>query len=215
MRKIIATLAALTLLGVGASATASSQALRQVLILGTSTTEGMGATPASNRYASLVASARPLDSFTVLGRGGTTLADPTTPNWLDYTVPSGFDVVVLQFGFNEWNRGTPVNTFKTWAGDFVTRVRAANPGARVIWLSPWISQYLPPSLPDGRAELWQQYGMAIESVLRAAGGSTAHVDLDPTGSRRLAAPYSLGSPDGLHYNNRGHAALADALLKVL
>jgi lysophospholipase L1-like esterase len=217
MRKITTALLALTLLGVGASTHASSSAAtgRKILILGTSTTEGMGATPLANRYASLVAQARPTDEFTVLGRGGTTLADAATANWLDYAVPGGHDVVVLQFGFNEWNRGTPVATFKTWAGDFVTRVRASNPGAKVVWLSPWISQYVPTSLPDGRAELWQQYGMAVGSVLRAAGGSTAHVDLDPTGSRRLAAPFSFGAADGLHYNNAGHAKIAEALLTVI
>ncbi len=215
MRKLTVTLLALALLGVGVSAQSAPRTVgRNVLILGTSTTEGMGATPAENRYTAVVARARPLDSFTVVGRGGTTLADPATPNWLDYAVPSGYDVVVLQFGFNEWNRSVSPEIFHTWAGDFVARVRTANPGARLVWLSPWISQYTP-TLPDARAELWQRYGQVIAAVLRAAGGEVTHVDLDPTGSRRLAAPYSLGSPDGLHYGNRGHAAIADALLRVL
>jgi lysophospholipase L1-like esterase len=213
VRTILSTLAALLLI---AACTVSSSAApaSNVLILGTSTTQGMGATPSSNRYASLVQAERPSATFTIHGVGGTTLADPATPNWLAYSVPTGFDTVVLQFGFNEWNRSTPAATFETWAVDFMTRVRTANPGARIVWLSPWISQYTA-VLPDVRAELWQQYGMATERALRAVGGSTAHVDLDPTGSRRLAAPYSLGAPDGLHYNNKGHRAIADALLLKL
>lgn len=214
MRTLIGLLAALGLI---AACTVSSVAspTTSVLVLGTSTTQGMGATPTSNRYASLVQADRPTTTFVVHGVGGTTLADPATANWLGYAVPSGFDTVVLQFGFNEWNRGTPAATFKTWAIDFMTRVRTANPGARIVWLSPWIAQYTPAALPDARAELWQQYGMAVDSALRTIGGSTAHVDLDPTGSRRLAAPYSLGAPDGLHYNNEGHRAIADALLARL
>lgn len=211
---IAATLVATAALSLAASTPSGAATGRNILILGTSTTDGMGANPASNRYATLVANARPLDTFTVLGRGGTTLADPATPNWLDYTVPGGFDVVVLQFGFNEWNRSTPAATFKTWAIEFAQRVRAANPGVRIVWLSTWVSQYVT-TTPDARANLWQEYGMAIESTLRTVGGDVTHVDLDPTGSRRLAAPFSYGGADGLHYNNAGHRALADALLTVL
>lgn len=212
-QRIAALLVSLLLVGVGVTASTAAQA-QNVLILGTSTTEGMGASPIEKRYATLVTNELQGATVTTFGRGGTTLADPATPNWLNYSVPSGYNVVVLQFGFNEWNRGTPATTFKPWAVDFMTRVRAANPGVRLVWLSPWIGQYLTPA-PDVRAHGWQEYGMAIESALRTVGGNTAHVDLDPTGSRRLAAPYSLGAADGLHYNNRGHRAIADALLATL
>jgi lysophospholipase L1-like esterase len=214
--KLKAAIAALVVLiaGTVSASSSSAQTSRDILILGTSTTQGMGAVPASNRYASRVQAARPADNFTITGVGGTTLADPATPNWLGYTVPTGQEIVVLQFGFNEWNRSTPAATFKTWAIDFMTRVRTANPGVRIIWLSPWISQYTP-VLPDVRADLWQQYGKEIEAALRAMGGTVEHVDMDPHGSQRAAVQYSMGSPDGLHYNNKGHQALADALLTRL
>lgn len=222
MRKLTAgalvATALLATLGTGASGAQATT--RNVLILGTSTTEGMGATPANQRYASLVAAARPTDTVTVVGRGGTTLADPNTPNWLTYTVPTGFDVVVLQFGFNEWNRGMPAATFQQHLLDFATRVRTANPGAKLIVLSTWISQYPAVNGWDARAALWQEYGQAVSAALRAIGGNTAHVDVDPTGSKRLAAPFAWKAPgtpgyDGLHYNNAGHAELARQLLTAL
>lgn len=205
-------IAALALLGVvGGSAAAAQPSTRNVLIMGTSTTAGAGATPITNRYVDLVKAARPDDTYTVIARSGTTLvnADPAK-SWEHTVIPGGNDVVVMQFGINEWDTGVPIATFRDQATAFVARVRTANPTAQIFWLSPWIKQYAVTSTFDVRGNRWQEFGMGIETALRTVQG--VHIDLDPTGSRRLAAPYSSGEASGLHYNNAGHRKLAEVIL---
>lgn len=212
MKRIIVALITLLLVACGSSG-AGAQDTKKVLFLGTSTTEGAGATPVTSRFVDLVKAAKPGNTYTVLARGGTTLvnADPAK-SWEQTTIPSGHDVVIMQFGINEWNTNVPATTFRDQAIAFLARIKAANPNARLVWLSPWIPQYIA-QLPDARGNLWQEHGMAIEAALRTVRGE--HLDMDPTGSRRLAAPYSFGSADGLHYNNTGHRKLADAVLTKL
>lgn len=209
-RKIIAAFALLLL--IGGSAAAAQPSARNVLIMGTSTTAGAGAVPLTNRYVDLIKAARPDDTYTVIGRGGTTLVntDPAK-SWENTVIPGGNDIVIMQFGINEWDTGVPIATFRDQATAFVARVRTANPDARIFWLSPWIKQYAVTSTFDVRGNRWQEFGMGIETALRTVQG--VHIDLDPTGSRRLAAPYSSGEASGLHYNNAGHRKLADAVLE--
>lgn len=217
MKKIIAALAVLLMIG-GSAAAVAQPTPRKILIMGTSTTEGMGATPASSSYVNQVKAARPADTFTVIARGGTMLEHPDpAKSWIDTVIPAGNDIVIVQFGFNEWNVGVPTATWQQQATDFLARVRAANPAARILWLSTWISQYTA-STPDLRAALWQEHGVATEAALRTVNGT--HVDLNPSGSRREAAPYAWkawGTPgyDGLHIRTSGHTKAAEALLAYL
>lgn len=210
MKRMIAMLVVLLTLG-GSAVAIGAQTSRAILFLGTSTTEGMGAIPKAARFVDLVKAARPGDTFTELARGGTTLvnADPAK-SWENTVIPGGHDIVIAQFGLNEWNTGVTATMLRTQATDFLARVRTANPNAQIYWLSPWIPQYTVTTFPDLRGNLWQEQGMAIEAALRTVQG--VHIDLGPTGSRREAAPYSFGGSDGLHYNNAGHRKIADAVL---
>lgn len=213
-KKIVALFAvmALTLITSGAAVRAQPTP-QNILFLGTSTTDGMGAVPRSARFVDLIKAARPGDVFTELARGGTTLvnANPAI-SWENTVIPGGNDVVIAQFGLNEWNTGVTAADLRAQATAFLARVRTANPTARIFWLSPWIPQYTA-QVPDLKANLWQEHGMAIEAALRTVGGK--HIDMGPAGSRREAAPFSFGGADGLHYNNLGHRALADAVLPRL
>ena len=132
MRRAIALLAAVLMVAAGAVA-AGAQASRSILFLGTSTTEGMGAVPKSARFVYLVKAARPDDTFTELARGGTTLvnADPAK-SWESTVIPGGHDIVIAQFGINEWNTGVTATSLRQQATDFLARVRAANPSARIL-----------------------------------------------------------------------------------
>lgn len=212
-------IAAVTLLGVVSGSAAAAPAvqpgaIRNILIMGTSTTAGAGASPITNRYVDLIKAARPADVYTELAISGSTLvnANPAL-SWENRAIPENHKIVIMQFGLNDWDTGVPVATFREQALAFVERVRVANPYAQLYWLSPWIKQYTVTSLPDVRGNRWQEFGMAIETAMRSVQGT--HIDLDPTGSRRAAVPYSSGEPSGLHYNNAGHRKIADAVLAYI
>lgn len=217
MKRLTIALFALLLLaacGSSGAGVVAAQDSKKVLFLGTSTTDGAGATPRTSRYVDLVKAARPNNTYTELARSGTTLvnADPAK-SWEQTAIPSGHDIVIMQFGTNDWLYNTPAPTFRAQAISFLARVKAANPNARLIWLSPWIPQYVEGFSPFAKTSLWQEHGLAIEMALRTVNGE--FIDMDPTGSRRVGLPYFSGEEGGLHHNNLGHRKLADAVLTKL
>lgn len=215
---VFVTLLALVAMSAAASMSAAvpSQAQpagRSILILGSSTTGCSGPSALANCYVEIVKAARPADTFTVLARGGTTLAlGAPNVNWTQTVIPGGHDIVVVQLGVNDWANGLAYATFRTHVEEFLGRVRAANPNATILWLMPWIPQHWPGS-PDVWWLLWQNHGVVLVNALRAVGGEV--IDLGPTGSRREAAPFSAGDGTGMHYNDAGHRKIADALLAKL
>jgi lysophospholipase L1-like esterase len=183
---------------------------REILLLGSSTTGCSGPSKRANCYVELMKAARPSDRFTVLARGGTTLALNTpAQNWTQTPIPAGHDIVVIQLGINDWARELAYTTFRTHVEEFLGRVRAANPDAKIYWMMPWIPQNWPGS-PDTWWLLWQNHGVVLANALRPLGGEL--IDLGPTGSRREAAPYSANDGSGMHYNDAGHRKIADAVL---
>lgn len=213
VRRFPALLAALTLLLGCTGAAASAQAGQDILILGSSTTACTGPTDAAHCYVNLIRSARPTDTVTAIGRGGTYVGYGTpAQNWTQTIIPGSYDTVVIQLGVNDWYVPVAPAVYRTHLDDLLGRVRAANPDARILWLATWMPEYTPAS-PDTRPAMWQDHGVTLVAALNAVGGDV--IDMHATGSRREAAPYRADPASGWHYNNRGHQLLADAVLARL
>lgn len=209
MKKIVALLATVVMLAGVASASIAQPTPKKILMLGASTTACVGTPSPDKCYTNIMKAARPDDQLTVLARPGNTLAS-TTPegNWLNVEIPGGHDVVFMQLGLNDWRHNIDHATFRSHADQFLARVRAANPNAKLYWLSTWIPQYWPPT-PDTWGKLWQDYGVQIVTALRVVNGEEL-IDMGPSGTRRESVSYI--NPDGVHPNVRGHRRMADELL---
>jgi lysophospholipase L1-like esterase len=121
------------------------------------------------------------------------------------------DVISLSHGTNCWSR-TPHSAAMVRAGTdaFLEIVRQGHPDVPVVVVSPVVrpdaeatSNRLGATLGDIRA--------AIEDAVRARAGSDARMQLVP--GDPLLRPDHL--PDGIHPDDDGHAALADAVGPVL
>lgn len=213
MKKFGALFALLALIAVMGTTSSQAQTGRSILMLGSSTTGCSGPSTLANCYVNLVKAARPDDTFTVIARGGTTLAlGAPNVNWTQTPIPGGNDIVVIQLGVNDWANGLAYATFRTHVEEFLGRVRTANPTAKIYWLMPWIPQHWPGS-PDTWWLLWQNHGVVLVNALRAVDGEM--IDMGPSGTRREAAPFASGDGTGMHYNDAGHRKMADALLAKL
>lgn len=184
----------------------------RLLVMGSSTTACTGPSSTAACYVNLIAAARPGMAMTVLARAGTYVAyGPPATNWTQTVIPGGHAVVVIQLGINDWYVPVQPAEYRAQLDELLGRVKAANPGAKLIWLGAWMPTYAP-SVPDPRPKMWQDHGEATAAAMRAAGG--VFLDLHPDGTRRGAAPYQANET-GWHYNDLGHRKLADAVLAVL
>lgn len=221
VRTIAVALAALlaTAALTGAANSAPGQAVAQVgqrvLIMGSSTTGCAGPSSLANCYVTKVKAAHPLDTFTVLARGGTYIGYGTpAQNWTTTPIPTGHQVVIIQLGINDWYVPVAPATLRQQIDTLIVRVKAANPGASIVWLRTWMP--VPTGNVDVRQSMWTQHGWYTADAMFHAhevdGTPTAFIDMDTSpGPRRSTLP----GDNGWHYNDRGHAEIADALLAWL
>lgn len=211
-RRLLSALVAALLLMIPGSATArpGAAAPPRVLIMGTSTTACAGPTDPAACYVERVRTARPGVQVTVIGRAGTYLAfGPVEKNWTAHTIPSGFDVVVAQHGLNDWYVPVSAADWRAQVREYLTRVRTANPTARIVWVRTWMPSTSAADWPVRKA-VWDAHGVTTRQVVRSFGGTW--VDLDPTGAG--GAPYRADAT-GWHYGNSGHSVIASALLPYI
>jgi lysophospholipase L1-like esterase len=187
---------------------AAGAARERILIMGSSTTACSGQlTSATRCYVHLVEAAQPGARFTVLGRGGTYIAHGTDParNWTRTRIPAGHDRVIVQLGINDWYVPVPPAQLRRDLDRLITRVRAANPGARIAWVRTWMP--VPTGDAAARRRMWALHGRTTATALRHAAGAT-FIDMRTSpGPRRSTNPGDAG----WHYNDRGHAELAAAV----
>lgn len=209
IRRLLFAFVAAVLLLIPGSATAVPSAFTpRVLIMGTSTTACVGPTDAASCYVNRVRAARPGWAVTVIGRGGTyTGWGPVAQNWTTQAIPTGHSVVVLQHGTNDWYVPVPPVEQRAHVADLMARTRAANPHALLVWVRTWMPDV---SAADrvARTDMWHQHGAVTRSAVERHGGWW--LDLDPTGTG--GTPYRA---DAFHYDNAGHAVIAQRLLPYL
>jgi hypothetical protein len=191
-----------------------TQPAGKVLIMGSSTTGCAGPSAADKCYVNIVKAAsqtpqRHLD-FTVLGRGGTHIGwGPASGNWTQTAIPGGHQTVVIQLGVNDWYTPVDPATLDTQVAELLGRVRAANPGARIIWLRTWM-----PGIPEAdftvRQAMWRNQGVTTRAAVKAVGGTWIEVDPYGDGGTLFRADAT-----GWHYNDAGHARLAKEVLAAL
>lgn len=192
-------------------APASAQVGQRILIMGSSTTGCAGPSTPAKCYVNLVKAAHPLDSFTVLARGGTYIGYGTpTQNWTQTPIPPGHDRVIIQLGINDWYVPVAPATLRQQIDRLIIRVKAANPGASIAWLRTWMP--VPTGSADVRQSMWAQHGWVTADAMFYAhavdGTATAFLDMGTSpGPRRSTAP----GDNGWHSNDRGHAEIADVV----
>jgi lysophospholipase L1-like esterase len=203
---------------------------QKVLIIGSSTTGCAGPTDAAHCYVNLYKAARPTDTVTVEGRGGTYVSYGTPDqNWTtpavgspDYTGVdrvfgkpgySGNDRVYIQLGINDWYVPVLGTTYRANVRDLVVRARAANPVAKIYWIRTWM-----PAVSDAdlsvRTGHWNDGATQIKAALTSVSGT--FLDLDPTGQGAVTGCTNLRADptSGWHYNDVGHVLIKDKILST-
>jgi lysophospholipase L1-like esterase len=190
---------------------------RRILIMGSSTTAGVGPVTATGApdparsYVNLTRTARPEDTFTVLGRGGTYVAYGTNPatNWTQTTIPAGHDTVIIQLGINDWYVPVDPTVYRAQLDELLGRVATANPAARTNGAIHWIRTWMP--TPTGNADIrrsmWVRHGYTTADAIEHIDGHFHDMPGTPT-------PYAADTT-GWHYNATGHQKLADTVLTLL
>lgn len=190
--------------------TMPGQEARKILIMGSSTTGCAGPATPAECYVNLVKAAKPRNTYTVLGRGGTHIGwgDPAG-NWTQTPIPGGHQVVVIQLGVNDWYTPVQPADLRVHVAELLGRVRAANPGAVIVWLRTWM-----PGVSEQdftvRQAMWRAQGVVTRESVRAVGGKW--IEVDPYGDE--GGPYRADA-SGWHYSGVGHAKLAELVLAAI
>lgn len=185
-----------------------------VAFIGDSYTVGAGST--NGGFVKLLSKGQPWDVIN-LGVGGTGYAPSqgategsmnacgreSCPGYIDVipqAVEGGADVVVVSGGRNEAK--VPADAQAATIDAFYKKLRAELPDAKIIAFSPiWDSEPAPAAIPA-------MAGMVRTSV-EAVGGT--FIDL----GQPLEGKADLITADGVHPNNAGYEALADAMRGAL
>lgn len=173
-------------------AAATPPATYRIAYFGDSVTVGAGSSGRGHGYVAHVS--RWLQSrgssvtATVNAKGGVPVA-----YWEHAPVPKRLDAAVVELGTNDVRLGTPAARFVRQYRTLTSRIRAANPGVRLLCLSVW-----PRVGRDSREG-------AVNTLIRDVCPGT-YVDIT-----RLRDRPSIRSSDGFHPNDVGYRLIARAV----
>ena len=122
-------------------------------------------------------------------------------------VPSGGGVVVVEAGTNDFLFQTPRRRFADDYRALLAKVTAESPGARLVCLTTWVPNDLPPAKIPASF-----YNATIRRACST--GAVADISRLParSGMRGPAGRSTfLGPGDAFHPNSTGHAAIARAI----
>ena len=122
------------------------------------------------------------------GRNGFTSADAAAYPWV---IPSSIDVVLVEFGVNDYLRGVPSKVFETNMAMLLARLTP-----RVILIAAPA-----PLDPRDSVEPWGNYVAAMRRLGQVVDVGTFGPD--------------LFTADGVHPNDAGHAVMAEIIGKAL
>jgi acyl-CoA thioesterase I len=184
-----------------------------VEFVGASVTEGQHASREENEFPHVVVtrldrSGRPA-AGRIIAKGGTRSGQALA--W-DLSQPA--DVIVVQFGGNDFPGGVPVETFQTNYREILDRVRAASPRATLLCLGLWND-------PDRRNQITvtvSEYDQVVQRGCAAHKGT--YVPLGELfNSKPNHGPAGTSDRHGVsdyhHPNDEGHHQIAMAVVGAL
>jgi lysophospholipase L1-like esterase len=174
---------------------------------GDSITQGWSATDPGLTYPSIAARRLGLDVWN-LGFAGSARGETVVAQQI---AELEADVISLAFGTNNWSAipTGPVHLAGLLA-DFVAVIRGGHPGTPIVVLSPIVRPSAEQALNPVGATLVQLRDALAAEARRLAAADPALVFLD---GAELVAPEQLA--DGIHPDDDGHRAMADALAPAL
>jgi acyl-CoA thioesterase-1 len=188
----------------GAAARRESARMKTILVLGDSLSDGY-MLPRSRAYPALLANrlrAAGLDYEVInaSASGGTTSGGvQRIAKHLDRKL----DIFVLQLGINDAFRGVPVPQIRDNLQAIIDRVKAKNPGVRVVL----VGMQLPNLSTDDFVRAYGQMYVDLAAKNKAA--------LVPYLLEGVAGNPALNLPDRIHPNVAGHEILAENVWRVL
>lgn len=177
---------------------------RVVLFVGTSLTAGLGLDPDS-AYPALIQ--QKIDSaglpFRAVNAGVSGETTAALLRRLDWLLRQPAAVIVVETGANDGLRGIPVQTARENLDEVLRRVRAAQPGARVVLAQ----MEAPPNLGRRYASAFH----AMYGELAKAHGAV----LMPFLLGGVAGESGLNQADGIHPNGEGERIVAENVWRVV
>lgn len=210
--------------------------------LGDSITEGVGVNDLNNRYDNRLKTMLELENVYNYGIGGTRLAHQTAPSEKPrydlcfcgraYDLNKNADVVVVYGGVNDWIHGdapfgemsdTVPATFCGAVDFLMNLLKTEHPNAKIVFMTPahacfnGLSDKTVSQRPMKRkdAKPLAEYIKVIEERGKKHGIPVLNLyeklGIDPN-NEEDKAKYTA---DGLHFNDNGHAVLAERLAEFL
>jgi len=198
----------------------------ELVVIGSSTAAGEGASSASRGWVSLLANA--LDdaalvevTTTNLARGGYTTVELASGSGADGSIDDALErepnlVIVSLAGSNDLSAGTSEATFLSRLSEL--RDTANGAGVPLFFLST-----APKDLSDSEQQALKDWADAMDTAFsscwvpdRAGDYSPCFVDIfDPLANASLGIDAMYGSGDGIHLNDAGHAAIFELTQAVV
>ena len=212
---------------------------KRIAFLGDSITEGTGVADLKNRYDNRIKKACALAGVFNYGIGGTRLAHQSKPSEKPrydlcfcgraYNIDSRADVIVVFGGTNDYGHGdapfgalsdTTPATFCGAVRFLLSLLRELHPQKPVVFIAPARrngdegvytlhqanNPHARPLLPyvDAIKEIAGEFGVPVLDLYRELG-------INPN----TAEDREKYAPDGLHFNDAGHALIAEKLTELL
>ena len=176
----------------------------RVVFVGTSLTAGLGLAPEESYPALLQRKADSAGYAARMVNAG--LSGETSAGALrriDWLMREPADVVVIETGANDGLRGLNVDSTRANIEAIVARVRAAQPGARILLAQ----MEAPPNMGD-------RYTTAFRAMYPAIARERG-LTLVPFLLERVAGVVELNQGDGIHPNEEGEKIVAENVWRVL
>jgi acyl-CoA thioesterase I len=205
-KMFLALVAALSILRADAasSATPTSSEMKTILVLGDSLSDGFQL-KRSEAYPALIAN-KLRDAGLNLQVTNASATGGTTEGGLERLpahLKRKIDIFVLELGINDAFRGVPVEQIQNNLQQIIDRVKARNPGVRVVIAGM--------QLPNSGADDYvSAFGKMFGELAAKNGAALVPYLLDG-----VAGDPSLNLPDGIHPNASGHRILAENVWRVL
>lgn len=187
----------------GAKVEAVAPRPKSWLVLGDSISQGYVATHPSEGYAALAAEMMGVEHHNTAVGGG--LADPALA---DLARGIGADLITVAFGVNDYNNSLAMDAFARNVTELLTGLRAARPGARIVWIAP--IPYVTRTHRRNHANLLlSDYTKAIfEQAARVPG-------VEVVDGYGFLPDESRWFMDNCHPNEPGHEMYARSLVRAL
>jgi len=198
--------AALSILGAHAasSATPTSSGMKTILVLGDSLSDGFQL-KRSEAYPALIAN-KLRDAGLNLQVTNASATGGTTEGGLERLpahLKRKIDIFVLELGINDAFRGVPVEQIQNNLQQILDRVKARNPGVRVVIAGMQLPNY-------GADDYVSAFAKMFGELATKNGAALVPYLLDG-----VAGDPSLNLPDGIHPNASGQKILAENVWRVL